>query len=80
MNNHDTIPNETLKGAYLAPADAAQAIACLRTVLSRLDGRTGNRLQACIGFAQEALWAASYPDVPNSMLELIAYQAEDAMG
>jgi len=80
MTNRE-IPNETLKGMYLVPADAAQAIAALRIVLERLGDRADtNRLQACIGFAQEALWATAYPDDPNSMLELIANQAEHAMG
>jgi len=80
MNNRD-IPNETLKGTYLSPVTAEAAINTLRIVLERLGDRADtNRLRACIGFAQEALWAAAYPDDPTSMLDQIADQAQNAMG
>lgn len=65
----------------LTPEEAAAAITALRRVLDRLGGRNdADRLQACIGFAQDALWAAAFPDDPYTMLDLIASQAETTMG
>lgn len=75
----DSQPN--IRRPYIAANDARDAIATLRAVLDRLGARPETeQLAICIAFAQEALWAASYPDDPYSMLDMIAANAENALG
>ena len=80
MEFKETIPPAAV-GSYVSPDEAAKAIAVLSQVLLRLEGRPRNdRLQACIGFAQDALWTAAFPNDPFTLLDLIADQAQNAMG
>ena len=66
-------------GTHLSPTEATQAILTLNKLEARL-GADSDKLSLCIGFTKDALWAAAYPDDPNSMLDLIAGQADNALG
>jgi hypothetical protein len=64
----------------VSPELALTAITALRRVSGRLDNLdNGDALQRCITFAQEAVWAAAYPD-GSSMLEAVADDARTAIG
>ena len=68
-------------GTYIGPAEARIAIETLAKLERRLEERLGGgRLHACVGFSKDALWAAAYPDDPYGMLDIIAAQAENALG
>lgn len=76
-DNRTTIPLPK----RVSTSGAVEAIHALQLVADRLEANRGHdRLQACIAFAQEALWAAAYPNDPNTMLDQVADQAQSAMG
>ena len=82
MNPRDLNPQPTLgAGSYISAAEAQAAIETLAKLERRLEERPGPaRLHSCVGFSKDALWAAAYPDDPYGMLDIIAAQAENALG